>query len=871
MAPARSYYVGMELVEREPLLTALTDRLTAATAGNGSVTLIAGEAGIGKTALLREFCRRHAGSVQVLWGDCDAMRTPRPLGPLYDIARAAGGELAAVMTSDAPRHERLSTFLDILHSPLRPVVVVVEDLHWADEASLDLVLYLARRVEDRHAAVLVSYRDDELPPEHPLRTLLGHLAPLPAVHRLRVRPLSEPATCLLAQGRADAEYVYRVTRGNPFLITELLAAPAGTVPETVRDVVLARAARLGPAAQAVLHAVAVMPDRADLALVAAVTGRADLAAVEECERAGILEVTGRRVAFRHELARQAVAQSIPAARVPGLHAAVLAELAARPETDPARLAYHAELADDPEAVLRHAPRAAAQASRLGAHRQARAHYRNALRHAGRLPSGERAELQERYAEVCSLLGRMSEAVDAAGAALALWRELGEVDRASAVQARRASLLYGAGRGDEAHQQAQEVVATVRDRPPSPLVAAALTYAAVVFSNVGAAADAVALSERAAALAERFGEHRLLAEALNAAGTAAWHTDTDTAEAALTRAVAAARRSGREGTVSLTMGSLAVGSLESRCYQAADRWLSEVTDWCQSRDLDAGRDFYRAFLARSHLEQGRWRQARQLAEPLTAADYPLTRVAALVVMGQLRARSGDSRAMEPLAEAGRLAAGSGNLSRRWRVAAGRAEQSWLAGHPERIPAQVDEVYQDALRAGHPWAIGELAYWRWRAGALAEPPASAAEPYARQIAGDWAAAARAWDALGCPYEAAAARADGDRPQELLAALESLHRLGARPLADQVTRRLRQLGVRALPRRPNLSTLANPAGLTSRELDVVALLAEGLTNAEIAARLHISTRTAAHHVSAILTKLAAPTRREAAKIVKSWAREP
>src|SRR5690606_17215443 len=169
--------------------------------GEGSLTLVAGEAGIGKTALLREWCGRYARHAQVLWGGCDALRTPRPLGPLYDIARVAGGELAAVMAGDATLHERLTTFLDTLHSPARPVIAVIEDVHWADEATMDLVLFVARRVADRHAVVVVSFRDDEWAPDHPLRTLLGHLAPLDTVHRLRVPPLSLAATRRLAADR----------------------------------------------------------------------------------------------------------------------------------------------------------------------------------------------------------------------------------------------------------------------------------------------------------------------------------------------------------------------------------------------------------------------------------------------------------------------------------------------------------------------------------------------------------------------------------------------------------------------------------------------------------------------------------------------
>lgn len=351
------------------------------------------------------------------------------------------------------------------------------------------------------------------------------------------------------------------------------------------------------------------------------------------------------------------------------------------------------------------------------------------------------------------------------------------------------------------------------------------------------------------------------------GCAQWHDDPDQGEATLVRAVEVAHQSGREATVSLTMGSLGVAAGEYRRYRSADHWLSRVVDWCVANDLDAARDYYRACLARCHFEQGRWSPARATTEPLTTAGYPLTRVLALAVVGRLRARCGDPDATTPLTEAWELATQTGSLQRLWRSAAGRAEAAWLTGHPERIPALVDDVFQEAVRAGHPWAIGELGFWLWRAGALAGPPPGAAEPYARQISGDWAGAARASDLIGCPYEAADTRSDSDRPDGLLAALEVLHRLGARPMADRVAARLRGLGVRRLPRRPHISTLDNPGHLTARELEVVSLLVADLSNADIAARLHISARTAAHHVSAIMAKLDAPTRHAAARIARTW----
>jgi len=166
----------MELLERGAFLESLEGRLAAARNGEGCMVLLGGEAGIGKTALARAFCDRHGADARILWGACDALRTPRPLGPLLDITREVGGELARLVSAEPTRHRLFAAFLDLLGPAGRPVVAVVEDAHWADEATLDLLVFLGRRVAGSQAVVLVTYRDDEVGPEHPLRTVIGDLA-----------------------------------------------------------------------------------------------------------------------------------------------------------------------------------------------------------------------------------------------------------------------------------------------------------------------------------------------------------------------------------------------------------------------------------------------------------------------------------------------------------------------------------------------------------------------------------------------------------------------------------------------------------------------------------------------------------------------
>jgi DNA-binding CsgD family transcriptional regulator len=309
-------------------------------------------------------------------------------------------------------------------------------------------------------------------------------------------------------------------------------------------------------------------------------------------------------------------------------------------------------------------------------------------------------------------------------------------------------------------------------------------------------------------------------------------------------------------------NLAEGALRHRSYALADGYLEAGLEYCTEHGVDVHRLYLLAWRAWAELDQGRWTEAVDsgslvLHEPCVST-FP--RTLALVVFGLVRARRGDPDVWPPLDEALALAEPTGELPRIAPVAAARAEAAWLEGEWNTVAEATEAALALAVRMRSSWLIGDLAHWRWRAGVQEETPPGAAEPYALEIAGEWAGAAELWTELGCPYEAALALAGADDDDALRRALDGLQRLGARPAAAIVARRLRERGARGLPRGPRPATRANPANLTPREVEVLGLVAQGLRNVEIAGRLFLSEKTVDHHVSAILRKLGVRTRGQA-----------
>jgi DNA-binding CsgD family transcriptional regulator len=852
------------LLERDDALAALHGAHAESRVGSGGrLAFVVGEAGIGKTTLVQAFCDAVEAYSRVLQGACDPLATPHPLGPFEDVAATTGGPLATAVAEGGLR-DVADALLDELAST--PTVLVVEDVHWADEATLDILRIVGRRIDRAAGLVIVTYRDDELDRTHAVRSLLGSFATADAVTRIQLERLSRDAVTELADDTdVDAERLHRTTSGNPFFVVQVLEGGGREIPQTLREATLARAAGLDDAAAALLELVSVTPPRLEARLLDELGAGGDRA-VDRCIGAGLLVGSDDGVAFRHELARLAIEESIQPLRRRALHRMVLVALSADARSDQrdlARLAHHAEAAGDTEAVLRFAPAAGAQATARGAHREAAAQYARALRFGEQLSDADRADLLERQADAFYLTDDQLRAITSLELAIACRRRAGMPAHEARALGRLISLLTCRGRLAEAAQAGSSAAALLDGLPESAEVAETSCHLALLAAYDGDAEAVVDWGTRAIAIARRHDDPASLVGAMIRIATDELYGGDPASSGPLEQALELARRHELPALEVHALHNLALCATVNGDRAATLRWLDAGLTACDELELDLWRLALLSLRVRDELDRGRWVDASATAARIRAdiRDSPEPLLEAQLVTALVRARRGDPDTAPPLADARGIVAAADAASWSAVLACAVAEVAWL----ERQPRGVRDATQAALeheRAAGPssrW-LGELAFWRRKNGIDDELPAGISGAWGLMLDGDWRAAAGAWEADERPYETALALSEADEEDALRRGLEIARGLDARPLAQVVTRRLRELGAREIPRGPRPTTRTNTAGLTARESEVLARLADGSRNTEIADKLFVSRRTVDHHVSAILRKLGAASRGEA-----------
>jgi DNA-binding CsgD family transcriptional regulator len=851
------------ILERDAELSVLAHAVRGAADRHGSVVLVMGEAGIGKSSLVEALRSQLPAEGRMLVGYCDDLATPRTLGPFRDLAGSVGTELSRAVADGSDRDRVLTALRTELTWPEHPTVLVIEDVHWADDATLDALRYLIRRIADLPAVLVLTYRDDELNREHPLHGLLGQASRSDQVRHLPLSRLSQQAVRQLSAGSwVDVNHLFALTSGNPFFVHELLASAQGErVPPTIADAVLARVRSLDPATQDVLEQLAVVPSALDRWLVDVLVpgaGPETVAALAAAEERGLLSVSPRRIAFRHELTRRAIADAVPSARFMALNQAVLDALINHDGSDVSRIVHHAAQAGDQDAIIRYGPAAGRDAAGAGAHREAVAHFGLVLEHPGRFGRSEHAELLAQYAIECYTIGAIDKAVEAGRHAVEENRSLGDLRQLGACLRWLSRIWWMAGDRANAEQASREAISVLERAGDRRLLALALSNESQLCMLAYRFAESIMYGERAAALAREVGDAATTAHALTNIGISRWGLGDPAGQPTLDEALRAALDAGDVEDACRAYVGLVWNLLDWFRLDEAERYLTAAMKLAEESEFFGFLSYMHVARARLDFARGSWDEAVRAAEAAVGAFLP-ARCPALIVLGRVHVRRGQPQAAQLLSSAWKLAVQIDELQRLGPAAAARAEDAWLRGDHARVRDIATPVYTEASRLGGRVHQAELGYWLAKAGQPAETNSD--HPYALQAAGRWREAAAAWEAAGCPYEHAAALAESPEPDDLLTSLEILDGLGATPLATLVRGRLRALGTARIPRGPRDETKGNPAGLTARQIDVLRLLGKGYTNAQIASQLVVSVRTVDSHVAAVLAKLGASSRREAA----------
>jgi DNA-binding CsgD family transcriptional regulator len=855
-ATAAVYACPVELLEREEALATLIDAHESAARGMGRVVFVTGEPGIGKTSLVNRFVEDLGAGTRVLTGTCDDLSIPRPLGPLRDLAGSASAGLSEAIAGGAPAHEVQTLLVEELELPPRPTVLVLEDVHWADDATFDSITVLGRRIGTLPALLVLTFRAGEVPPGHPLHAALGAI---PAGHSqfLELAPLSEHAVARLAG--ADAQKVYAASGGNPFYVNELLCSrTASALPPSVTNAVLGRAARLDPDSRRLVELVSVVPNRMPAWVLDAVLPGWPEAA-EEPERRQLLSVDARHVRFRHELARNAIAASLPAAAARRFHTDIAEALVAE-DADPALIVHHAERAGLEDVVAAHALVAARRAAALDSNRQAYSHYRRASDFADRLEPGERARMLEELAESAYHVNRLDEAFAAIDGAIRIHRELGDVEGVGRCTRIFSRLHWFAGDGDTAWAKALEAIEILEPLGESAELARAysgLSQHAMLAQDTG---QALVWGHRALELASRLGDDRTRAHALVNLGTARTQVDYEEG-GSLLEAHEVAHAAGEREEAARALGNLGYVLLTWVQPEPAWRYASDALAYAREHEVHNLASYIEMTLAWLRLRRGEWAAAERAARSELERGTTVAQLLAKIVITELAVRRGDADAAARLADLAEHADRAGDLQRLTPVLELRIEWALTRGGQmplERFDRLIEKYEPRGGMSG--WGGARVAAWAAVAGYdMAVDDRSPL--FAAMTRGDWQAAADYFGKVGWSYDRALMLSLLDREEPLAEAIDIARGLGAEPLVRRVAKSMRDRGL-SVPRGPRDSTRANPAGLTSRQLEVLALLAAGLANAEIADRLVVSPRTAEHHVAAVLAKLGAANRWEAVR---------
>ncbi|HCY77624.1 MAG TPA: hypothetical protein DHV28_17060 [Ignavibacteriales bacterium] len=851
----------MRLLERDQFISDLSALFETVQTGNGTVVAISGEAGIGKTSLVEFFTSTIIEHKKILWGSCDDLFTPRPLAPLYDIASQLNNKIIDQLDSGLPRPSIFSILLKEIQNN-EPNIIVIEDVHWADESTLDFIKFLGKRINKCKSLLIITYRDDEIKSDHPLKLVLSSLQSN-YLKRIKLTPLSENAVnnLALSSGKVDS-LLYEKTGGNPLLVTEVLLSDQEETPATIKELFTSKLKRLSDDGKSLVELISVIPGKVEKWLVKKLIN--ELKIVDEILEFGLLQNEGNSYIFRHELARMAIEESLSESKRIKLNSQVLNALVEQKNIDPflARIVHHASKAQLSESIIKYAPLAAAQASQLGAHNQAVKHYQNALQYDNQISVEQKLKLLEGMSYECFLVGSVKDAISASEEALYILKQYPDAKREGEIYRRLSRIVWYDCQDEKGEKYLNKAIQIFEKLSPGRQLAMAYSNKSQAYSIREDSESAIYWGEKALALARQLNDKEVEAHALNNIGCAKLATEDKSGEYDLLRSLEISIENDYFEHATRAYVNLGWITLQQRNLQVADKYFSKGLEYGNEKDIYVFSLCLAGHYAKTKLHFGLWDESVDLANlVLKQKNVPAgNTIMPLNVLAVIRMRRNDPGALKLINEALKLAFDMGEMEKIVSIVAAMAEYFWLQNKLGDVVDELDSVYLKVIKTNNPWAIGEIAYWLWKADRLFEIPKIIAKPYLLQIQGKWKEASNVWGELHCPYEQALALSKGD-VDAMKKSIEIFEKLGASATVQLIKQNMRNSGIKSIPKGPRQSTKENFGGLTTRQLEVLKLVANGMSNLQIADNLYISAKTVDHHISAIFSKLNLHSRIEAA----------
>ena len=846
----------MELIERAGFLKTLQSKFKGVVAGEGHSILITGESGIGKTSLVKSFCEQVEKDYKIYQGYCDALFTPRPLAPLYDILFQLPDGLRE---NDGDITNRTEFFVRIFHklnNQKEASLIIFEDIHWADEATLDFIKFLTRRITQLRCLFILTYRDNEIQPHHPLRSVLGQLDP-DLFTRIQLPELSRQAVEKMAEERGySGEDVYNISGGNPFYVNEILASYSPGVPDNVKDSVLSVYNQLDEKGKHVWQILSVLPIGLEIRYLEKMEPFY-AASVEQCLDSKIMILKEGFLFFKHELYRRTIETSLsPFLRIT-LNKKILEVLRENFDENKQieRIIHHAKNANENELVVQYAPLAARQAAALGAHIEACKLYLSAIEYYQGNDNDVLIQFYEPYAYECHLTNQVKEAIIYTGKALAIWKEKNDLQKAGNCMRFLSRLWWLDGNVKDAKKFAEQAIEVLGSQPSSPAKAMAYSNMSQLKMVFDQPADCIAWGEKAIAIAKEVGDEKTLSHALNNVGCVHMNRQSSYQMGVelLQESLEIALRNSFHEHAARAYSNMASIALNMKNYSLASEILDEGIRYCEERGLDSSRSITLSLKSLLHLETGDWKKAYSIADDLLNNENHLAAftIVLLIVKGTITMRTGGIDALPLLIDAATKAFETTELQRIIPSLKALLEYEWLTGKRVIKTEDIDRVKGMIEQSHNQFEKNEFVFWLQKARKEHLQLNNVYEGYDVSNIKKAQQAAAIWQKKGYPYGQALALFEGD-PDDKREAIKIVQELGADSVYEKMKLEMRTSGIKKIPRGIRKITRSNPAHLTERELDVLQLLKEGLQNKEIGARLFISDRTVGHHISSIFFKL-------------------